>query len=49
MLVGSIGALIRPPDQRREGDLADAPVARSLVFAGVGLVAALWALASLVS
>jgi hypothetical protein len=49
MVVGSIGALIRPPEQRREGDLTDAPVARSLVFAGIGLVAALWALASLVT
>lgn len=48
MAVGSILALVRPPDTRREGDLERAPVARSVAFAAVGVVAALWALASLV-
>lgn len=48
MAVGSILALVRPPETRKEGDLEQAPVARSLVFAAVGLVGALWALASLV-
>ncbi len=33
MAVGSIAALVRPPTQRSEGDLEQAPVARSLVFA----------------
>ena len=49
MAVGSIGALVRPPAQRQEGDLDRAPVGRSLVFAVIGLVGALWALASLVA
>ncbi|MGV3759285.1 MAG: hypothetical protein ACO1PW_07035 [Actinomycetota bacterium] len=49
MFVGSLAALVRPPEQRREGDLERPPLARSLVFAGIGLVGAIWALASLVS
>ena len=49
MVVGSLLALVRPPDARQEGDLDEAPVARSLVFAAIGLVASVWALASLLS
>jgi hypothetical protein len=49
MAVGSVLALVRPPEARQEGDLEEAPVARSLVFAAVGIVASLWALASLLS
>jgi hypothetical protein len=49
MAVGSLLALVRPPDARDEGDLEQAPVGRSLLFAAVGLVAALWALGSLVT
>ena len=49
MAVGSILALVRPPEARQEGDLEQAPLARSLVFAGVGVVAAVWAIASLVT
>ena len=49
MAAGSILALVRPPDSRREGDLDQAPVGRSLAFAAVGVVAALWALGSLVT
>ncbi len=49
MAVGNVLAVIRPPAQRQEDSLARAPVARSLVMAGLGAVAAIWALASLVS
>ena len=49
MAVGSILALVRPPDSRDEGDLEHAPVGRSLLFAAVGVVAALWALGSLLT
>jgi hypothetical protein len=50
LLVGNVLAIVRPPDAKRdEEDLDQAPVTRSLVMAGVGLVATLWALASLVS
>jgi hypothetical protein len=48
MAVGSVLALVRPPESRSEGDLERAPLGRSLVFAAVGLVGAVWALASLV-
>ena len=48
MVVGSLGAIVRPPETRREGDLDQAPLVRSVAFALVGLVAALWALGSLV-
>lgn len=47
MAVGSLLALVRPPGVRSEGDLERAPLGRSLVFAAIGLVGALWALASL--
>lgn len=49
MSVGSIAALVRPPTVRGEGDLEKAPVARSVAFALVGAVGAVWALASLVA
>ena len=49
MAVGSVLALVRPPDARREGDLEQAPVGRSLAFAAVGVVAAMWALGSLLT
>ena len=50
LLVGNVLALIRPPQQpREEGEYQRAPVGRSLVMAGIGAVAAIWALASLVS
>jgi hypothetical protein len=49
MAVGSILALVRPPESRDEGDLEQAPVGRSLLFAAVGIVAALWALGSLLT
>ena len=46
---GNIMAVVRPPQHRRnEDDLERAPVARSVGMAVVGLVAAVWALASLV-
>jgi hypothetical protein len=50
LLVGNVAAIIRPPDQpREEGALERAPVVRSAVMAAVGFVAAVWALASLLS
>ena len=51
LFVGNIAAIVRPPtgpEARSEGDLDRAPVARSLVMGLVGLVAAVWALASLI-
>lgn len=49
MAVGSVAALVRPPTVRKDGELARAPVGRSIAFAAVGLVGALWALASLLA
>lgn len=49
LAVGSAAALIRPPETRREGDLAAAPVGRSVVMIVVGALAAFWALASLIA
>ena len=49
MAVGNLLALLRPASSpHREGDLERAPVGRSVVFIVVGLVAAVWALASLI-
>jgi hypothetical protein len=49
MFVGSTLAVIRPPERPRDGELDRAPLARSLTMAGIGLVAAIWALASLIA
>lgn len=50
LAVGNVLAVARPPEgRRREGDLARAPLARSLAMAGLGAVAAVWALASLLA
>ena len=47
MAVGSLLALVRPPASRAEGDLERSPLGRSLVFAAIGVIGAIWALASL--
>jgi hypothetical protein len=47
LLVGNVAALVRPPSDQGDGELRRAPVARSLTMAAVGLIAAAWALASL--
>ena len=50
MAAGNLLALVRPPESKHaEEDLERAPVARSIVFVVVGVVAAIWALASLIS
>lgn len=50
LFVGNVLAVVRPPDTKRtDDDLEKAPPARSLGMALVGLVAAVWALASLLS
>jgi hypothetical protein len=48
LAVGNLLALAKPPEHKREaGDLERAPVGRSLIMAAAGVVAAVWALASL--
>lgn len=49
MAVGSLAAIVRPPEAPKEGELARAPLSRSVVMIVVGTVAAIWALASLLS
>ena len=49
LFIGNLLAVVKPPDRPREGDLGRAPVARSVVMAVVGLLAAVWALASLLT
>lgn len=49
MFVGNGLALLRPPPEAKDGDLNEAPRGRTLAMMAVGLVAALWALASLVA
>jgi hypothetical protein len=47
LFIGNVMAIVRPPGQPRSGELKRAPIARSVTMALVGLVAAIWALASL--
>jgi hypothetical protein len=50
MVVGNGLALVRPPDKPKEkGDLERAPMGRSLTMMAIGLVAAIWALATLLT
>jgi hypothetical protein len=49
MAVGNGLALVRPPAKREEGELEQAPLARSVAMMAIGVVAAIWALASLVA
>ncbi len=50
LFVGNLLAIVKPPArQLDDSNLERAPVMRSAVFSAIGLVAAIWALASLVS
>jgi hypothetical protein len=50
LFAGNVLAIIKPPaHQREEDNLERAPIGRSLVYAGLGFVAAIWALASLIA
>jgi hypothetical protein len=50
LFVGNLLAIVRPPDEQRdESHLERAPIGRSLVYAGLGFIAAAWALATLIS
>ncbi len=51
LVVGNGLALLRPPtrSRNRDGELERPAVGRSLVMMGVGLIAAIWAIATLVS
>ena len=46
---GNVMALVKPPPKAHaEGDLAEAPKARSYLMIAIGAIAGLWSLASLI-
>lgn len=50
LFVGNLLAVIKPPTKQLDDtNLERAPVIRSLLFSALGFIAAVWALASLVS
>ena len=49
LFVGNGLALLRPPPEPKEGELTRAPIARTAVMMAIGLVATIWALASLLT
>jgi hypothetical protein len=49
MAAGSALALVRPPAKKGDDDLERPPLSRSIGMIAIGLIAAIWALASLVS
>ncbi len=54
LFAGNVAALLRPPPRSPGADAGDtaptrAPVLRSVAYAGLGLVAAVWALATLIA
>jgi len=50
LALGNIVALVRPPETRQsDDDLERPPLARSLVMIAIGLIATVWAIASLIA
>lgn len=49
MALGSALALVRPPANRKEGELDKPPLGRSVTMIAMGSIAAVWAVASLVA
>ncbi len=47
LCIGNVLAVVRPPATTKEGELERAPIGRSVTMAAIGLVAAVWAIASL--
>jgi drug/metabolite transporter (DMT)-like permease len=48
LALGTVFALVRGEGDADDGELTRPPLARSVVMIGIGVVAALWALASLI-
>ncbi len=49
LVVGNFMALVRPPAKPKPGELAQAPKGRTITMLVIGLIAAIWALASLIA
>lgn len=49
LVVGNVVAIFRPPPAatRARGDLREAPMRRSMVMIGIGLIVVVWTVASL--
>ena len=47
LVFGNVLAILKPPLQPKEGELPTAPIGRSVAMILVGLIAGIWALASL--
>lgn len=48
LFAGNLAAVVRPRGHQRDGDLGQAPVGRSLMMAGLGLIVCIWATVSLI-
>ena len=49
LFIGNVVAIVRPPDKPEEGSLERAPIGRSLLMAAVGLLGAVWGVATLLT
>jgi hypothetical protein len=49
LAIGTLAALIRPPENAGDGNLEKAPLGRSIIQIVIGSIASIWALASLLS
>jgi len=49
LAVGNGLALVRPPGNPEAGELARAPVGRSLLMIAIGVLVSVWAVASLIA
>ena len=49
LFIGNVVAIVRPPERPEEDALERAPLGRSLLMAAIGLVGAVWGLATLVT
>lgn len=49
LVFGNVLALVRPPQEAKEGDLPRPPLGRSVTMIVIGLITAIWALASLLT
>jgi len=49
LFAGNLLAIVKPPPDPKEGDLPRAPLSRSIFMGALGFIAAIWALATLLS
>lgn len=49
LAVGTIAAFVRPKKEVEEGELSRPPLVRSIIQVAIGILASIWAVASLLS